>query len=420
MWAYLWNLWLSGLETVVHPEMGFVFSGAVSKEPAPILHMAGLFDELKSSHFDKVDWTDLNPIDVLSRQPYVFDHFPEHTIAREYATMIHEAADLEPRWIQPLAPGRYWRVLAWKTESKKHMWDVEDLHFRFEPGVNIVDHIDSGCAGTRFKAANAFNGDDTKFWGGREEKRDGFHPCFYLGVELDREAIPTKIVIRQRGLPHIARTVVVQFSDDAVHWVTGHTAQLDPRLAGQTILYRSKAGRRAEGWRVVTRSTSGGFSWDVKRLRFLSGSEEEDGKAVDSDNAIPDMPEQYGPDNAFLDTPAYWGGRPDENGDFHLGLEATTMLPVNRILLEQCDDHWVQRIEVQVLGADGDWTRFREVENLGPGVNDILLFELADPSDSSRTEPMRSAEAAKATGSAEPAKTTGWSAPILSRADADE
>ena len=49
---------------------------------------------------------------------------------------------------------------------------------------------------------------------------------------------------------------------------------------------------------------------------------------------------------------------------------------MNRVLLEQGDDHWAPRIEIQVQEDDGRWVSFREVDNLGPGLNDILLFEV--------------------------------------------
>ena len=377
MWAYLWNLWLAGRETVVHPEMKFLFSGAVSKEPAAIVHMAGLHDQLKHNHFDKQDWWELSPIDVLRRQPYLFDHFPEGTIAREYATWIHRAAGLVPRWRQPLAPAKRWRLLAWKTESKKDIWDVERVRLRFEPGVSIVSQFDSGCAGKGYEVARAFD-EGAAFWGGRPERRPGCQPCFYLGVELDRAAVPEKIELTQREGPHAALAAIVQFSNDGEEWVTGHVAPLNPHVTDQTILYRSEVGRAACGWRIVARTTSSGFGWDIARLSFLRERDSERGEPCSSGHAFPEDPPQYGPQNAFQEGVGYWGGRANGEGLFTLGLEAAGGLGVNRVLLEQGDDHWAPRIEIQVQEDDGRWVSFREVDNLGPGLNDILLFEVAE------------------------------------------
>lgn len=380
MWAYLWNLWLEGMETVIHPEMKFLFSGAVSAEAAPILHMAGLQHELKHSHFDKQDWWELDPVETLRRQPYVFDHLPAGTVAREYATLIREAAGLGTRALEPLRPARTWRVLAWRTEGGKGVWDVERLRLRFEPGVSVVGHFDSGCAGPGYEAAHAFDDDRGTFWGGRAESLPGRRPCFYLGVDLDRPAVPEKIEISQREGPHAARVAIVQYSLGGGDWATGHVARLDPSLAGQTVLYRSEKGHAACGWRLVARETSSGFGWDVRRLRFLRDAEEETGTPSSSDFAHPHDPPQYGAPNAFRDDASYWGGRADATERFWLGIESTRGLAVNRFVLEQGADHWAPRVELQAQGADGRWQTLRHVENLGPGVNDVLVFEIADRS----------------------------------------
>ncbi len=374
MWAYLWNLWLSGLETVLHPEMAFVFSGATSNPPAPILHMAGLPDELWPTHFDKRDWVEWNPIDTLRRQPHVFDHLPANTISREYAMMIRRAAEMEPRGMQPLTPARYWRVLAWKTESKSDIWDIDHLQFFFDRDTQVFGFLESGCAGEGFEAQNAFNADEGVYWGGRSDEREGYYPCFYLGVELDHAASPEKITLTQHADVHVARTVIVQFSHDGLDWETCHVASLDATLIDQPILYCSDAGHRSDGWRLVAHSTSSDLGWDVKRLRFLDDLVEERGRAVASGSASPERPADYGPDNAFENTDDFWGGRAASDDHYHLGIVGTRGLGVNRVLLEQRDEHWASRVEVQVLDANGRWVLFREVDNLGPGLNDILLF----------------------------------------------
>ncbi len=378
MWAYLWNLWLEGCETVIHPELEFLFSGASSSSPGTIIHMAGLRDAQKSSHFDKQDWWAASPIEVLERQPFVFDHLPEGSVAREYATWIHRAAGEKPRRLDRLEPARFWRLLAWKTDARRGVWDVEELAFRLPAGVSIVRDFDSGHAGPGYVRANAFRA-GREFWGGREEAREGCVPCLYLGIELDRPAVPDKITLTQRDGPHGARLVVLQSSHDGADWRTAHVAPTDPALVGQTILYRCEAGHGAQGWRIFADATESGFAWDVRRLRFLRDAKAEQGRPFSSGHAIPEDPSQYGAANAFHDDVAYWGGRADAEGRYYLGLRETRGLPVNRVWVEQGELHFARRIEIQVLGATGHWEPLRVVDELGPGQNDILLFELATP-----------------------------------------
>lgn len=375
MWAYLWNLWLADCETVVHPEMKFAFSGDLSKRPATIMHMAGLPDDLKHNHFDKQDWLELNPVDVLPSQPYLFDHFPEDTISREYATWIIRAAGLRPRWRQRLAPAKFWRLLTWKTESREDIWEVERVRLHLEPEVSVARHFDSGCAGKGYEVAHAFD-EGAMFWGGRPERGPGRKPCLYLGVELDRAAVPKKIELTQCEGPHTALVAVLQFSNDGEDWVTGHVVPLNPLLTDQTILYRSETGHTAHGWRVVARTTSSGFGWDVVRLSFLRDRDTERGEPCSSGHAFPEDVTPYGPQNAFQQGAECWGGRANEDRLFTLGLEATGGLAVNRVVLQQGDDHWAEQIEIQVQDEDRRWVSFRVVDNLGPGLNDILLFEL--------------------------------------------
>jgi len=378
MWAYLWNLWLAGHETVLHPELKFLWAGTSSKTEGTIIHMAGLQDALKPSHLDKQDWWEQSPIDVLPRQPYLLDHLPEGSASHEYGVWIHRAAGVPLRRAERLAPARFWRLLAWKTEARSEIWDVDHVGFRFEGGASIARAIASGEAGPGFGPANALDADG-RFWGGRPEKRDGCAPCLWWGIELDRPALPEKITLTQHEGPHTARLVLVQWSDEGETWRTAHAALASPQLAGQTILYRSEAGHCARGWRIATARTSSGFAWDVRQLRFLRDAKPEHGQPIASGDARPDDPKQYGAANAFDDDVSYWGGRPDASGRFHLGLDGASGLAVNRVVIDQGEDHFATHVEIEVLDERGRWTLFREAENLGPGLNDVLLFEVAAP-----------------------------------------
>lgn len=375
MWAYLWNLWRSEHRTVVHPEMNFLFGNAASDEPGAILHMAGLHDDLKHSHYDKLDWVTLNPVHVLQRQAYLFDHLPETSVAREYADLIHQAAGITPRGLQPLTPASRWRLLTWKGESDHGIWDVQRLHFQFQKYVEISGHVDSNNAGPGYFPSNAFD-DSDRFWGGRAEQREDCRPCLYLGVELSHPAVPRQLRITQADGHHRARIAILQFANaDSDDWTSTLVARLDPNRKEQLILFHADAGYRASGWRLLAQTTSSGFAWDVHRLALLRNAEEESGTACSSGFAIPETPEHYGAQNAFNDRNRHWGGRRDEADLLYIGIESAGGLGVNRIRLEQGHDHWTRQVEIQVIDEDGHWRTRWVAENLSPGMNDILLFD---------------------------------------------
>lgn len=223
MWAYLWNLWLAGLETVVHPEMTFVFGpgrSAARVEAATTIHMTA------HGPFDKLEWRDLSPIDAVQRQPFLFDHYPASSIAREYAVMIHAAAGVQPRFDEPPRPARMWRVLAWPTRRQGELWHVDEVQFRFEPGVSTTDHFVSGGATRPFAPISGPVS---------VEHSSGCRPCFYLGVTLDRAAVPEQIAITQRGGPHRAEIALVQYNLDGARWLTTLVARLDAGTATQLL-----------------------------------------------------------------------------------------------------------------------------------------------------------------------------------------
>ena len=373
MWAYLWNLWLLGSETVLHPEMKFVFGSAASEEEATILHMAGLPVPMRATHFNKPDWRQMSPDEFLARQPYLFDHIPKGSVAHEYVSWIREAAGVPLTGVHELAPARQWRLLVWKTDGDAPIWDVERLDLHFDPAVSVVNVLESGNAGEPYQAQNAFVRDD-RFWGGRPDSRDGQRPSLYLGVELDQDAVPDRVTLTQADSAHVARVAILQRRNCEGDWLTVHVASLEPRLVEQTVFYRSAEGHCARGWRIVATATSSGFAWDALRLRFLHNEDEMSGAALSSGYADDEDASRFGPANAFSDGYAYWGGRHDGRR-FYVGLEAPTPVRVNRVSLLQGEEHWAPSVEIQELGPDGQWRSFRTVENLGPGLNDILLFD---------------------------------------------
>jgi len=80
MWSLLWNLWLSNHKTKITKE--FDFSWATDSieiyEKRPILHMAGVTDDMKNRKFFKGEFINVSPIQKLIDEPTFFD-FIENT-----------------------------------------------------------------------------------------------------------------------------------------------------------------------------------------------------------------------------------------------------------------------------------------------------------------------------------------------------
>ena len=66
MWAFLWNLWLSGAKTVCAPELAFCWGSdpVYTKQRARILHLAGVTSEMRETHFYKGDYMNKSPLDM--------------------------------------------------------------------------------------------------------------------------------------------------------------------------------------------------------------------------------------------------------------------------------------------------------------------------------------------------------------------
>ena len=167
MWAYLWNLWLRGQKTIIHKEMDFVFASASLDTSAPIIHMAGLRDEEKHLHFDKLAWVQINPVEALCRQPFLFDHIPRSAVSFEYIKNIYDIVGIQRQLTHPIVPAKHWRVLAWRTESQ-FAWDIERLVFLCGNTELRGTPIESGNAGVGYEAQNAWEADETKVWGRTE------------------------------------------------------------------------------------------------------------------------------------------------------------------------------------------------------------------------------------------------------------
>jgi hypothetical protein len=86
MWSLLWNLWLYDIETKVTEELDFSWATDTIDvyEKRPILHMAGVTDNLKTTKFYKGDYINIDPIVKLRDNPNHFDYIDKDSSTIKY------------------------------------------------------------------------------------------------------------------------------------------------------------------------------------------------------------------------------------------------------------------------------------------------------------------------------------------------
>ena len=86
MWSLLWNLWLHGHKTEITKELDFSWATDSIEiyEKRPILHMAGVTNDLKTTKFYKGDYINLDPIMKLKENPNYFDYIDSNSATIKY------------------------------------------------------------------------------------------------------------------------------------------------------------------------------------------------------------------------------------------------------------------------------------------------------------------------------------------------
>ena len=86
MWSLLWNLWLSGYKTKITKELDFSWATDSIEiyEKKPILHMAGVTEDLKHKKFFKGDYINLDPIERLKEDITYFDFIEKTSSTVKY------------------------------------------------------------------------------------------------------------------------------------------------------------------------------------------------------------------------------------------------------------------------------------------------------------------------------------------------
>lgn len=92
MWSLLWNLWYFDKETKVTKELDFSWAtddiNIYNKKP--ILHMAGVTDDLKHSKFFKGDFINVNPLEKLKEDIEYFNYVDNNSSTKKYVELMKE------------------------------------------------------------------------------------------------------------------------------------------------------------------------------------------------------------------------------------------------------------------------------------------------------------------------------------------
>lgn len=90
MWSTLWNLWKFGIQTKVTNELEFCWAtdNIYRYEQTPILHMAGVTDDLKGFKFYKGEYINVNPIEKLKENPNHFDYVDKDSSTIKYIEIM--------------------------------------------------------------------------------------------------------------------------------------------------------------------------------------------------------------------------------------------------------------------------------------------------------------------------------------------
>jgi hypothetical protein len=90
MWSLLWNLWYFGKETKITKELDFSWATDDIRvyEQRPILHMAGVTQDLKNRKFFKGDFINVSPLDKLKEDISYFDYVENNSSTKKYIELM--------------------------------------------------------------------------------------------------------------------------------------------------------------------------------------------------------------------------------------------------------------------------------------------------------------------------------------------
>ena len=90
MWSVLWNLWYFGKETKVTKELDFSWAtdDLILYNNKPILHMAGVTDDLKDRKFYKGEYINEDPLLKIENDPNYFDFIEKNSSTIKYIEVM--------------------------------------------------------------------------------------------------------------------------------------------------------------------------------------------------------------------------------------------------------------------------------------------------------------------------------------------
>ena len=90
MWSVLWNLWYFGKETKITDELGFSWATDDINlyQKKPILHMAGVTQDLKHRKFYKGEYINDDPLKKLEEDPNCFDYIEHNSSTIKYIQVM--------------------------------------------------------------------------------------------------------------------------------------------------------------------------------------------------------------------------------------------------------------------------------------------------------------------------------------------
>ena len=92
MWSLLWNLWKDNKQTIITNELDFSWATDSIEvfEKKPILHMAGVTDNLKNTKFYKGDFINVDPIQKLQEDNNYFNYVNKNSSTVKYVDIMKE------------------------------------------------------------------------------------------------------------------------------------------------------------------------------------------------------------------------------------------------------------------------------------------------------------------------------------------
>lgn len=90
MWSLLWNLWKYDKKTKITKELEFSWAtdSVEVYDKKPILHMAGITDDLKKTKFYKGEYINVDPIGKLRNDPTFFDYVDKRNSTIKYIDVM--------------------------------------------------------------------------------------------------------------------------------------------------------------------------------------------------------------------------------------------------------------------------------------------------------------------------------------------